>query len=224
MNSKILFYIGILFFLFAGCSTTEQNAKLGEGTVTYTISYPDKAKLGIKAALYPKTMDLYFKDEKATFVTSSGLGTIQLIRILDHETKKFTTLLIDALRENYAYSLSPAEITENENTPKYTFEFTDKTKIIAGLECKKAIVKNTTDNTSFDVYYYDKIKFYYWNSPYKDFNFLLLEYTYTMDNLTMDLVASKVDLTTPVDPTFFEIHGNYNWLNQKSFNAYLNNL
>lgn len=225
MNIKFIFSVGLLAFLLVGCKTsTEQNAKPGEGTVTYAISYPDSAKFGMKAALFPRSMDLFFKNEKATFVTSAGLGTMQIVNILDHQNKKFTSLLIDAIRQNCAYSLTPEEIKENESSPVYEYEFTGGTKIIAGLECKKAIVKDITNNTSFEVYYYDKIKFYYWNSPYKDFDFLLMEYTHTINNLTMKLVAKNVDLTSPVDETFFEIHGEFNWMNQKSFYNYLNQL
>jgi hypothetical protein len=51
-----------------------------------------------------------------------------------------------------------------------------------------------------------------------------MEYTHTINNLTMKLVATKVDLTTPVDTTFFEIHGDYQWLNQKNFYNYLSSL
>lgn len=225
MNSKLIIFIGFLFFIVAACKTTsEQKVKPGEGNVTYDISYPDSTRYGMKAALLPKTMDLFFKNEKATFVTSAGMGTLQIVNILDHENKKFTALLLDAIRQNFAYTPSPDEIKENESKPKYTYDFTDETKTIAGLECKKAIVKDSTNNTSFEVYYYDKIKFYYWNSPFKDFNFLLLEYKHTINNLTMKLVATKVDLTTPVDSTYFEIHGEYIWLNQKNFYNYLSRL
>lgn len=225
MNGKLVFSIGLLVFLVASCKTkTGQNAKQGEGTVTYHVSYSDSAKYGLKAALFPRTMDLFFKDEKATFVTSAGMGTMQLVNLLDHKNKKFTILLIDALRQNYACTLSPDEIKKNESTPEYKFEFVDETKTIAGLICNKAIVKDLTNNTSFEVYYYDKIKFYYWNSPFKDFDFLLMEYTHTINNLTMKLVAQKVDLTTPVDSSFFQIKGEFNWLNQKKIYNYLSRL
>ena len=225
MNLKFIFSIGIFFLLTTGCKTKPgQNAKPGEGTVTYKVSYPDSSKLGLKVALLPRTMDLFFKDEKATFVTSAGMGTMQIVNLLDYKNRKFTCLLIDAIRQNYACTLSPEEIKENENTPKYKFEFTDETKIIAGLECKKAIVKDLTNNTTLELYYYDKIRFYYWNSPFKDFDFLLMEYTHTINNLTMKLVAEKVDVTTPVDTSFFELHGNFRWLNEKDFYNYMKQL
>jgi len=225
MNSKLFFSVGLLLLFVAACKTgTNHNAKPGEGAVTYSVSYPEKGKYGMKATLFPGTMNLFFKNEKATFVTSAGMGTVQLVNILDHKNQKFNSLLIDAIRPNYAYTLSPEEIKDNESNPDFCYEFTDETKTIAGLECKKAIVKNNTDNTSFEVFYYEKIKFYYWNSPFKEFDFLLMEYTHTINNLTMKLVATQVDLTTPVDTSFFEVKGTFNWLDQKKFYNYLNQL
>ena len=225
MNLKLIFSIGLLFLFRAGCETKNgQDAKPGEGTVTYHVSYPDSARYGMKTSLFPRTMDLFFKNEKATFVTSAGMGTMQIVNVLDHKNKKFTALLIDALRQNYAFTLTPEEIKKNESNPIYQFDFSNETKTIAGLTCKKAIVRDITNNNSFEIYYYDKIKFYYWNSPFKDFDFLLMEYTHTINNLTMKLVAQKVDLSTPIDTSFFQIKGEFNWLNQKDFYNYLSRL
>lgn len=224
MQKTIIFSLGLFIIIITACNKQSGNiAKQGEGTVTYKVTYPNNTKYGMKEALLPGSMDLFFKNEKATFVASAGMGMIQMVNILDHKNRKFTALLIDALRPSYACTFTPDEIKENENNPKYEFEFVDETKTIAGLECNKAIVKDMTNNTKFEVYYYDKIKFYYWNSPFKDFDFLLMEYTHTINNLTMKLEATKVDLTA-VDTSFFELKGDYQWLDQKSFYQYMNQL
>lgn len=225
MNSKIIIPIILFIFLVSGCKTkTEQSAKPGEGTVTYNVSYPDSAKYGMKASLFPHEMNLFFKDDKATFVAAAGMGTVQIVNILDHSKNTYTSLLIDAIRQNYACKLSPEEIKENENNPKFEFEFIDETKIIAGLECKKVLIKNIATKTTSEAFYYPKIKFYYMNSPFKDFGYLFMEYSHTINNLTMKLVATNVDLKTPVDTTFFEVHGEFLWISQKNFFAYLNQL
>jgi len=178
----------------------------------------------MKAAFFPKTITLVFKDEKAAFIASAGLGMIQLVHLLDHRKQKFNSLLIDHLRENYGCSLTAAEIDGNEKSAQYEYEPASETKTIAGLTCRKMIVKDKTNKTSFEIYYYDKIKFYYWNSPFKDLPYLFLEYTHTMNNLTMKLVATGADLTTPIDTSLFEVRGEYKWVNQKQFLAHLNDL
>lgn len=225
MKHFILLIVSLPFLL-VSCKNPSSNttAKEGEGHITYKVSYPDSTKYGMKSQLFPESMDLLFKNEKATFVASGGMGTIQLVNILDSKKKEYNSLLIDAIRQNVACKLTPDEVKENENSSSYTYEYTNDTKIIAGLECKKAIAKNSTDNSTVIIYYYDKIKFYYFNSPFRDFNYLMMEYTHTINDLTMKLEATSIDLKTPIDTTMFEVRGDFIWLHQKQFYNYLNTL
>ena len=197
-------------------------AKEGEGTITYKVSYPDSAKYGMKANLFPHEMSMFFKDEKATFVASGGMGMVQIVNILDHKKNEYTSLLLDAMRQSYGCKISPEEIKENETNPKIEFEFIDETKIIAGLECKKVLVKDITNNITTEAFYYPEIKFYYINSPFKNFGYLFLEYSHTINNLTMKLEATNVDLKTAVDTNMFNVQGDFLWIKQKEFYTYLN--
>jgi len=225
MKKEIVYVFCLLIIAGAGCkSPTGPSAKTGEGMITYSVTYPDSSAYGIKAMFFPKTITLVFKDDRAAFIATGGLGMVQLVNLLDYRRKNYTSLLIDNLRGNYACTLSSEEIKQNENNPGYTIEVTNKMKTIAGIECTKAIVTDKASHSSFDIYYYDKIKFYYRNSPFKDFNNLLFEYTHTINHLTMKLVATKVDFTTPVDTTLFNVRGNYKWVNQKAFFDHLNEL
>jgi hypothetical protein len=222
-NIFISFLFSLVFF--SGCKQKPQElAKPGEGTITYSISYPDADKFGVKLAFFPKEIILVFKDEKAAFIATGGMNMVQVVNLLDHKEKKAVSLLIDHLRENYGCILTPEEVKANENITHYQFELTGETKIICGILCKKEIVKNETDKPQFDIYYDDKIKFYYWNSPFKEVNNLFLEYTHTINNLTMKLVAIKVDLTTPVDTSLFEVKGNFKWVDQHEFFSHLSAL
>ena len=200
------------------CNNSKTNpAKPGEGTVTYSITYPDSTQFSIKSVFFPRNLTLVFKDEKAAFITSAGMGTVQLVNLLNYKTKSYTSLLIDELRGNYACKLTETEIKNNESNPEYEFELTDVRKEIAGIMCNKAIVKDMTNHTTSELYYYDKIKFHYWNSPFKDLHYLFAEYTHTINNLTLKLSAVKIDLTTPVDTGLFSVKGNYTWVTEKEF-------
>lgn len=224
MKQQTLVSFAFLLILIAGCKNNPTPiARTGEGTITYSVSYPDSENLGLKATLLPSSITLIFKDGKAVFIASAGFGMIQLVNLLNYEEKRYTSLLIDQIRQNYGCKLTPEEIQENETNP-YDIEATNETKMIAGIKANKAIVKDIGNNTSFPIYYDNEIKFYYWNSPFKNFNYLFLEYTHTINHLTMKLVATKVDLSTPVDTSLFEIKGNYEWLNQKDFYAHLSEL
>jgi hypothetical protein len=216
----------VLITLFFSACNREFNgkAKPGEGSITYSITYPDSMKYGVKAGLMPKTLTLFFKDDKATFVTSAGLGTIQIVDLIDAGNRTFTSLFIDELHGNVGCKRSADEISENETKTVFEFQTINESKVIEGLKCNKAIAKNLKDNTSFEFYYYDKIKFNYISSPFVNQPNLLLEYSHTVNNLTMKLKAIKVDLKTPVDTAMFAIKGNYRWLNEKDYYAYLNTL
>jgi hypothetical protein len=219
---KSIFY---LLLLTAAISCRQaNNARPGQGFITYHVTYPDNQKFSARSMLFPREIVLVFKDDKAAFVTTGGSGMVELVNLMDHKDKKFVSLLIDQSRKNIGCVLTPDEIKQNENNPLYKVEETNETKTIAGIQSRKAIVHDITNNKSFGIYYDDKIKFWYWNSPFKEFNYLLTEYTHTINGLTMQLEATKIDLTTPVNTNIFSVKGNYEWVNQKAFFDYLSNL
>lgn len=223
-NCSAIAFVIFLFFAASCRQGREGVAQPGEGTITYKVSYPDSSHYGLKSSFFPKQIILVFKGEQATFVAPAAMGMVQLVQLLDHRKRTFTSLLIDAFRGNYGCKLTPEEIAMNESLPKLKFELTEETKTIAGLPCKRAIVRDETNQTTSELYYYENIRFYYWNSPFKELNYLFLEYTHNINNLTMKLEATNVDLKTPVDTTAFSIRGNYTWLNQKDFYNYLGKL
>ena len=153
------------------------------------------------------------------------MGIIQVVDVLDNDHKKFTSLLLNSFWENYAFTETPEDITEQENNPKYTYELTDEKKTIAGIECNKAIVSDLTNKKKFDIYYYEKIKVVLGNSPYKDFNYLLMEYQDTRYGLPMQLLATQADFS-PVDTTLLQVegHGEYNRVDRKTFITIVKNL
>lgn len=203
----------------AGCSN--QAPRFTEGNVVYKINYPGNNPYKNKGIL-PKETNLFFKNKKACFITS-GMGIVQVIDLLDNEKKKYTTLFINDLGENYAFTETPEDVREQENNPEYRIENTDEKKIIAGLECRKAVVNDVTNNTRFDIYYYEKANVTLGNSPYKDFNFLIMEYRDTRFGISMMLQATKVELS-PVDENLLTVHGRYSWVDRNTFLSILKNL
>jgi hypothetical protein len=213
------FYLTFFLFVFISCRPSEK-AKPGQGIITYKISYPGE-KPGIKNYLLPKEITLVFKDDKATFIASAGFGMIQIVNLMDNKSKTFSSLLIDEIRGNYACTLTTDEIKKNENSVTYSYTKTKETKMIAGLNCKKVIVKDETNGISFPAYYYDKIAFNYWNSPYKDFEFLLTEYSHTINGLTLKLEATNIDISSPIDTSLFNIKGQYTWVSSDKYFEHL---
>ena len=220
MKQKKLSFSVFLFALFYACtnSTPVETGKNGEGSITYKVTYPDSAVItqqGVSSAMLPSETNLFFKGPKASFVTSA-MGVIEIVNLLDNDKKKFTSLLISSFGESYAFTESPEAVKEQENNPEYEIETTHEKKTIAGLECNKAIVNDLTNKKKFDIYYYNKIKVYLGNSPYKDFNYLLMDYQDTRFGLPMHVLAQKVDFS-PIDSTMLSVHGDFKWVDKKTF-------
>jgi len=213
INRKIDFikmkctFAALFLVFFAAC---RKEVKVGEGRVTYHINYAAQNPYRFKAAL-PATTNLFFKNNKACFITSAGLGMIKLVNILDHPHAKYTSLLINNIGENLAFTYQNEEVKALEETPELTFEETAQTKVIAGLICNKAIVHDRTHNIFFDIYYYSKLKMNYASSPYKPFNYLLMEYPHTINGLPMQLMATAVNFSE-VDTNLFTVQGEFKYL------------
>ncbi|MDP1726404.1 MAG: hypothetical protein Q8M15_06440 [Bacteroidota bacterium] len=224
-NYFIPIQISIILLLFSsGCKNTcQQKAENGEGYITYKISYAEDNPYKNNRFL-PGETTLVFKGIKASFFTS-GMGIIHMVNLLDNEHKKYTSLLINSFGDNYAFTEVPEDIIKQENDPKYTFELTEEKKIIAGLVCNKAIVKDITNKSKFDIYCYKKMKVILGSSPYKDFNYLLMEYKDTRFGLPMQLLATKANLS-PVDTILLNLEerGEYNWVDRKTFLSVINHL
>jgi len=219
----------LLAIIAASCSdgvhsdknSSRQTAANGEGMVTYKITYSENNPYK-NIRILPRETNLVFKGAKASFITSA-MGLIQVVNLLDYENKKYTSLLLNSVGENFAFIETPDDIKKQETNPEYKIETTSEKKTIAGLECSKAIVNDLTNNSKFDIFYYEKIKVYLGNCPYKDFNYLLMEYQDTKHGLPMHLEAVNVDFS-PVDTTLLNIQGEYNWVDRKTFINILENL
>ncbi len=220
-----IFLIIILFLAFGygfvrTLSSKESKAYNGEGSIIYKITYSEDNPYKDKLML-PHETNLFFKGTKASFITNA-MGMVQMVNLLDDKNKKFTSMMINTLGENFAFSDTPEEVKEQENSPEIKIEPTTETKMIAGLECNKAVVKDLTHNKKFDIYFYSKIRVYLGNSPYKDFNYLLMEYQDTRYGLPMILEAKKVDFN-PIDTSLLTIHGNYKWVDKSTFLSIVQN-
>ena len=162
-----------------------------------------------------KETTLFFKDYKASFVTTS-MRMVQVVNLLDFEKKNYTSLLLNSFGENYAFTETSEDIIKQENNPVFSVKTLPQKKTIAGLECQKAIVSDLTNKKKFIIFFYPKVKVYLGNSPYKNFNYLLVDYQDTRYGLPMRLQATKIDFNS-IDTTMLNLHGEYNWVDRKDF-------
>jgi hypothetical protein len=221
---RLMIWIVFPVLLSACGGQQPKSAGHDEGTVTYRVTYPDSAAYGMKAGLFPKEITLVFKGDKATFIASGGMGMIQIVNLMDAGKRQAVSLLIDQLRGNIGWRLTPEDIAANENEAHYRFESTGEAKTVAGRSGTVIRVRDTLGNALFEMVEDDAVRFPYWNSPFRGIDRLLLEYTHTINGMTMQLTATKVDLETAVDTTLFGIKGEYQWTTSRNFFGHLSAL
>jgi len=182
-----------------------------EGKVVYEISYPDTIKQGPMAAMLPKEMTLYFKDDKTNAEFKMGMGLIVTSFMSDAGEKKFSTLF-------KGFGKKSAMILDEESVKKNFIDRVDlklvetgATKDVAGIKCREVNVTDSTDNT-YQIYYTEDINLESpnWCTPYRDIDGVMLEYCVKVNNMVMNLKAKsvvfeKVDSTVFIVPPDYEI-------------------
>lgn len=203
--AKLIFVIFIGATIFASSCSSEHN-RVDEGTVVYDISYPVPFEDKWLERLMPKEMEMKFKKEKLKTELSFGLGMIKIAYLSDQKKKelnemmKFMKKKNFALRNHEAVNLLMAEIPQHKITPG------NASKMIAGYECKNAIVevKDDTTDYQFELWYTEDLggENFNWCSPFSPINGVLMEYQIERFNVTMKFSAKKVELTELADDEF----------------------
>lgn len=182
-----------------------------EGVITYKITYPDNKFTESQMAMFPKILTVAIKGEKSRTDIQTGMGNT--IEISDYTTKTKTTLM-DMMGQKYAIRSTWEEIQkEMDLEAKGQVQLTSETKMVAGYNCKKAIVTVDDKGTkyTFDVYYSNELgpKAANFDNPlYKDIDGVLLEFSMHTPQFTMKFTASAVEKKS-VPSKDFDIPADY---------------
>lgn len=150
------------------------NPSTFEGTIVYSIAPQGEVEPNIKAAL-PSEVRLTIKGPKSLIEMQSAYGKQSVIS--NSETKE-QIVLIDMMGQKFAITSTKEENEKalSEITP-YKITETNEIKKIAGYDCIKYEVSDDNDKFEFYVAKDLIVNNLNWNTPYKDINGVLLEYT-----------------------------------------------
>ncbi|MCI5055326.1 MAG: hypothetical protein MRY83_04405 [Flavobacteriales bacterium] len=202
--------IASLFILF-GCNSSLFDTRISEGTITYSVSYPDLDPDGLLANLLPNTMTLKFKDNSFCSELSAGMGMFKtsfiakskdhmLINTLKLANKKIATIMDQKFVDQ-----------TNEGFVMTKYDETGETKDILGYKTKKAVVHfNDTDLPQVDVFYTNDIKFEdpNWSLPFATIPGFLLEYEMQRMGIRMKFTATEI-IEEDIDDSLFELPDEY---------------
>jgi len=209
-------FILLLFFI-VGLLPVHAQDTFNEGKITYEITYPDMELDEQTAAMLPAVSVVYIKSNWSRTETAIGMG-INSVTIMNSKTNEIF-MLMDMMGTKTATIMKDDETEKNKDkksSDEKQFELTKETKVIAGIECKKAIMKNS-DGTEFEMYYTETI-----NSKsqfikqWKDFKGFPMEYSLSASGFNMKMTAKSIS-KEKVSDELFNIPADYKIMTQEEF-------
>ncbi len=184
-----------LIVLTISCKKHKQEGIFESGRIDYKITYLENNLTSISPNLLPKHMKLEFNQEYSTNVIEGFMGVFRLNNFTYFKRKRCSTLL-EVLNKNYIYyGKRGDEMCCFESMEDMSVKLTDDTKVIAGLNCHKALVTINPTNESFEVYYTNDIRLDDPNvtNPYKKINGVLVEFQLSLSGLKMKFTAENFE-------------------------------
>ncbi len=161
------------------------------GKLEYRITYLDGGFDATLRAMLPKSMDLAFSRKAAVNSIDGFLGIYRLNSMTDFSTRRCSTYL-KVFDSNYLCNgrrgepmcfFDAMEGMKIEETGEYT--------VIAGLNCRRAVVTLPATGDTFDIYYTRDIRLRHpnMNNPYSQVDGVLVRFRMHMLGVKMELTA-----------------------------------
>jgi hypothetical protein len=204
IHTSLLISFLFLFILLNSCTTSYFSEKMDQGDVTFDIAYTNNSGRSFPIQLLPKTIDMKFNNNFASYTLEDRVGLFSISNIIDL-LKHENITLIKVFDKKYVYrgGRNDSPLFFKNNTT-YDVKLLSDTQRLAGVLCKTANMVNPETKLSFNILYSSSIKVgdLNENTPYGKINGLLLQFGIQMKNLDMKLTAKKVEQKEIKDQEF----------------------
>ncbi len=167
---------------------TSCSPKTFQGSVNYTIDYELPEAMEAQRAMLPTNMLMYIGEGFTRVEQKTMMGD----QIVITDTKeKSAVLLMNMMGQKMAITMNSDDTPETEE-PK--IEYLDETKVVAGYNCKKAIVTTKDEEgeeQSVEVYYTKEIPSEA-NDKLKGLDGFPLEYGISAQGMLMTMKAKEI--------------------------------
>ena len=198
----------ILSFLAALLTTGLSFAQMTEGKITYSMEFtsdnPDMAMY--TSMMQGSKMELSFMPGKSKAAISMGaMGT--MATTTDEKADK-SLMLMDMMGQKMAIQGTLSETEKDPEAlasmPKYTFEITNETKVIAGYTCFK-VIASLEDGTQTEMWITKDIAAYTKGQQYfnKDIPGFPMEYSVSQQGMVIKMTVT--DISKTVDKKAFDM-------------------
>ncbi len=195
----------ILLFTWSCKTSSESSNKVSEGIITYNVSYYSSEKENPIIALLPNKIELRFKDDNICLISEGYLGFFSTKFVSKYKNENSNILLkVLSNKLNYEFPKNEVAFLYNQLPPN-EIEYTDSTKMIAGYNCKQAILRGQNKNSAdMSLYYTSEIalKAPNRNTPLYKIPGVLMEFETTMNQIRTKFTAQSINLTKVNDEDF----------------------
>jgi len=191
---KLYFTLLAILPLFSlSCNHNKNKTVINSGRIDYKITYIDHHLNEKNLELMPRNMKLVFNKKQATNFIEGFMGFYKLNTYTDFHARSCSTLL-KVFDKYYIFEGRKDEMMccfDEMNDMELTE--TNETKVIAGFNCKKLIVRVPSFSEPITVYYTDEIDLKHPNitNPYKMINGVLMEFEMKLLDIHMRFTAEK---------------------------------
>lgn len=200
---KKILALAVLITVMMGSSTQAQKkSKNTEGKIIYEITLDGEVE-GMMAAMLPSEIIMKFKGTKCR--TEMATAMAENITLSDQKNPNEGLILLDVMGSKYAMKVDPAKVEEQKkNLPEFEIINSAETKEIAGFMCKKAVMKNKSNNEETYIYYSDALPYLEnsLTSQFKNIQGMPLEFNTKLNGITMTIRAKSVEKIKIADAEF----------------------
>jgi len=202
-TSKLLFLLPVILLVTNNLNAQKKSSDF-VGNISYSVTTQGDVDATIAAQL-PTEIIIYYNGPKTRIEQKSAMGS-QII-ISNIETKE-QIVLIDIMGQKYALKSTKEEKEKGQSEiPKGTVTMSTETKTIAGYNCKKADFLQDGKTSTIWITGEIDLKNANWQTPYKDVNGVMMEYTYTQNSgqdgdISMLITAKEVKKEKVKDSMF----------------------
>lgn len=200
-----LFIVLLLISVWSCNLNSKSNNKTSEGIITYEVDYYCTEKENPIIALLPNKVELRFKDNNICLISEGYLGFFRTKFVSKYKGDN-SNILLKVLNNKLNYEFPKDEVAFLYNQlPPSQIEYTDSTKVLAGCNCKQAIIWDQ-DKTKkqISLYYTTDIalKAPNRNTPFYKIPGVLMEFETTMNHVKTKFTAQSINLNKVNDEDF----------------------
>lgn len=193
---KKLFFSCFLLIIFALPAVSQ----LKEGYIRYDIKFDNTEFSDQEKAMLPTMSEIWFKDSKMLMHMPAAMGIDTRVLV----TGTDMTMLMDMMGNKMAIKSGKEEMEKSAKSGKsYKVKtLVDEKKMIAGYECKKAIM-TSEDGEEVTLWYSDKLRVEAaWYYQMNGITGCPMEFTMNNNGLTFNMLAVEVKTVKPADDLF----------------------